>query len=347
MKTKAILIGTVAAIALALPASAGGWYVGIEGGGNWIDDTDVRFDSIGGPPGSPSGASFETGWAALGTVGYGWNAVRIELELGYRANDIERFFNGKQRSSTVGEFNEFSQMLNVVYDWHASERISLSLGAGAGGDDILYENGATHGFVIDDSDWVFAWQALAGVNYSLTPNMDLFLAYRYFNATEPQFTELSLASAPHDDTYDDVTKHTATVGLRYHFGQAAAPEPYVAPPPPPPPTPVAPKEFIVFFGHDKSNLTPEALDVVRQAAAAAKEAGAATISVVGHADRSGSAKYNDTLSLRRANTVKGALAGEGIPEAAISVSAKGENDPLVPTADGVREPQNRRVNINM
>ena len=345
MKTNAILIGTVAAIALALPASAAnGWYVGIEGGGNWIDATDLRFDTIITPPGAANTASFKPGWAALGTVGYGWDAFRIELELGYRANDID-FFIGK-RGSNLGEFNEFSQMLNVVYDWKFAERIGLSIGAGAGGDDILYEERGAHGFLIDDSDWVFAWQALAGVNYSLTPNMDLFLAYRYFNATEPQFSGLSLAGAPHDDTYDDVTKHTATVGLRYHFGQAAAPEPYVAPPPPPP-APVAPKEFIVFFGHDKSNLTPEALDVVRQAAAAAKEAGAATISVVGHADRSGSAKYNDTLSLRRANTVKGALAGEGIPEAAISVSAKGENDPLVPTADGVREPQNRRVNINM
>lgn len=345
MKTKAILIGTVAAIALALPASAGGWYVGIEGGRNWIDDADLRLDAITFAPGARDTASFEPGWAALGTVGYGWNAFRIELELGYRANDID-FFVGK-RGSDIGEFNEFSQMLNVLYDWKFAERIGLSIGAGAGGDNILYEDTFGHGVVIDDTDWVFAWQALAGVNYSLTPNMDLFLAYRYFNATEPQFTEFNLQGVLHDDTYDDVTKHTATVGLRYHFGQAAAPEPYVAPPPPPPPTPVAPKEFIVFFGHDKSNLTPEALDVVRQAAAAAKETGAATISVVGHADRSGSAKYNDALSLRRANTVKGALAGEGIPEAAISVSAKGENDPLVPTADGVREPQNRRVNINM
>jgi OOP family OmpA-OmpF porin len=345
MKTKAILIGTVAALALALPASAaGGWYVGIEGGGNWIDEADLRFDTIITPPGAPDTASFETGWAALGTVGYGWDAFRIELELGYRANDID-FFTGK-RGSNVGEFNEFSQMLNVIYDWKFAERISLSVGAGAGGDNILYEEAFGHGFLIDDSDWVFAWQALAGVNYGLTSNMDLFVAYRYFNATEPQFTGLSLAGAPHDDTYDDVTKHTATVGLRYHFGQAPAPEPYVAPPPPPQ-APVVPREFIVFFGHDKSNLTPEALDVVRQAAAAAKETGAATISVVGHADRSGSARYNDALSLRRANTVKGALAGEGIPDAAISVSAKGESDPLVPTADGVREPQNRRVNINM
>jgi outer membrane protein OmpA-like peptidoglycan-associated protein len=66
---------------------------------------------------------------------------------------------------------------------------------------------------------------------------------------------------------------------------------------------------------------------------------------VGHADRSGSDSYNDALSLRRASNVKTALVAEGIAEATIGVTAKGETSPLVPTDDGVREPQNRRVDI--
>ncbi|MFM9863227.1 MAG: OmpA family protein, partial [Micropepsaceae bacterium] len=120
------------------------------------------------------------------------------------------------------------------------------------------------------------------------------------------------------------------------------------PPPPPPMDPVAPpREFIVFFGHNKSNLTAEAQEVIRQAAAAAKQFGSATLTVIGHADRSGSPKYNQGLSQRRAGTVKGALVAEGIPGGSISTSAKGESDPMVPTADGVREPQNRRVHINL
>ena len=89
------------------------------------------------------------------------------------------------------------------------------------------------------------------------------------------------------------------------------------------------------------------MDVVRQAAAAAKQYGSATITVVGHADRSGSTAYNEKLSLKRGNTVKNALVGEGVSAGAISVSGKGEGDPMVPTADGVREPQNRRVHINL
>ena len=146
---------------------------------------------------------------------------------------------------------------------------------------------------------------------------------------------------------DDLQKHTVTLGLRYAFGQPTA-EPVVAPPPPAPPPvaePTTPREYIVFFGHNKSNLTNEALDVIRQAAAAAKEYGSASILVVGHADRSGSDRYNQRLSERRGNNVKAALVRQGIPENQIVVVGKGETQPLVPTADGVREPQNRRVEI--
>lgn len=103
----------------------------------------------------------------------------------------------------------------------------------------------------------------------------------------------------------------------------------------------------MFFGHNKSNLTPEAMDVIRQAASAAKEYGSATINVVGHADKSGSPAYNEKLSLRRADAVKGSLVGEGIEAGKITTSGRGESDPMVPTEDGVREPQNRRVHINL
>ncbi len=65
----------------------------------------------------------------------------------------------------------------------------------------------------------------------------------------------------------------------------------------------------------------------------------------GHADRSGSADYNVGLSQRRADAVKAYLGGRGVPDGAMSTEAFGESRPLVETADGVREPQNRRVEI--
>ncbi|HKV14698.1 MAG TPA: OmpA family protein, partial [Reyranella sp.] len=103
--------------------------------------------------------------------------------------------------------------------------------------------------------------------------------------------------------------------------------------------------FMVFFDWDRSTLSAQALNTIRQAADAYKAKGNARITATGHTDRSGPENYNMALSLRRANAVKDALVRDGVPATAISVIGKGESDPLVPTADGVREPQNRRVVI--
>ena len=96
---------------------------------------------------------------------------------------------------------------------------------------------------------------------------------------------------------------------------------------------------------DRANLTAQAVTTIQQAAAAAKSGNRTRIGVTGHADRSGTDAYNMALSLRRANAVKDQLVREGIPAAGITVVGRGESQPLVPTADGVREPQNRRVEI--
>jgi outer membrane protein OmpA-like peptidoglycan-associated protein len=96
---------------------------------------------------------------------------------------------------------------------------------------------------------------------------------------------------------------------------------------------------------DRPNLTAQALSTVRQMAQAPKTKGAARITLTGHTDTSGPERYNMALSLRRANAVKDALVGEGVPASAITVIGKGKSEPLVPTGDAVREPRNRRVEI--
>ena len=121
---------------------------------------------------------------------------------------------------------------------------------------------------------------------------------------------------------------------------ACAETPDPAPPPPP-----APRNFMVFFDFDKATLTPRALDIVKQAAEVAKSGKNARVTCTGHTDTTGSAAYNLALSLRRANAVKNALVKEGVAPEAISVIGRGKLNPLVPTKDQVREPQNRRVEI--
>jgi outer membrane protein OmpA-like peptidoglycan-associated protein len=123
-----------------------------------------------------------------------------------------------------------------------------------------------------------------------------------------------------------------------------------APPPPPAPIPPAPppsaaKVFIVFFDWDRDTITPEGMAIIQQAADAYKAGAMVQIQVTGYTDRSGSAGYNQRLSERRANNVAKALARLGVPQNQMAVSGRGENDNRVPTADGVREPQNRRVEI--
>lgn len=103
--------------------------------------------------------------------------------------------------------------------------------------------------------------------------------------------------------------------------------------------------FMVFFGWDRADLSQEALDTIQRAADAYKKKGGARITATGHTDRSGSEDYNIALSLRRANAVKDALIRDGVSAADISVVGRGEAQPLVPTSDGVREAQNRRVEI--
>jgi outer membrane protein OmpA-like peptidoglycan-associated protein len=103
--------------------------------------------------------------------------------------------------------------------------------------------------------------------------------------------------------------------------------------------------FIVFFDWDRATITPAGMRVVEQAAAAFKAGAPVQIQVTGYTDASGSAGYNQRLSERRANAVATALGRLGVPRNDMAVSGRGKNDQRVPTADGVREPQNRRVEI--
>jgi outer membrane protein OmpA-like peptidoglycan-associated protein len=117
-----------------------------------------------------------------------------------------------------------------------------------------------------------------------------------------------------------------------------------APAPAPAPAPAVPKTYLVFFDFDKSDITPEAARIIKQAADEAKK-GNVRVIVTGHADRSGATDYNQRLSERRAGAVRAGLVREGVAGNAIQISGRGENENLVPTADGAREPRNRRVEI--
>ncbi len=114
------------------------------------------------------------------------------------------------------------------------------------------------------------------------------------------------------------------------------------------PVPVQQAMFLVFFDWDKSTITAggnDVLDAVAQEIKNRKDVKG--IHVVGHTDTSGGEKYNDRLSMRRAAAVKKALVARGISADMIMTEGHGKHDLLVKTADGVREPANRRAQMTL
>ena len=103
----------------------------------------------------------------------------------------------------------------------------------------------------------------------------------------------------------------------------------------------------MFFDWDRADLSLRATQIIADAAQNSTKVKYTKIDVQGHADLSGTHAYNQGLSLRRANAVAVQLVKDGVPETAIVVTALGDTQPLIPTAPGVREPQNRRVEISI
>jgi len=326
-------------------AAPKGPFIGIMGGVNFSDDQDIS--GVG--AGINRNVDTDTGWAALPSIGYRYgNGVRTEFELGYRKNDIDSVSGAANGS---GDISAKSAMLNLLYDVDTGSRVMPYIGGGIGYAQVDYDvrpvgvgvNG------VNDDDNVFAYQGIAGLSYWVNEAVEVAAEYRYFATQDPDFR--TSAGVPVEGEYDS---HAALIGLRWNFGApkapvvepvAAAPEP--APPPPPAEPAALPRAFIVFFDWDRSDVTAEADAILNDAAAYAKTTGAVRIAATGHADRSGTDTYNQALSMRRAVAVKARLLALGVAENEISIDAKGEREPLVPTEDGVREPQNRRVEISL
>jgi outer membrane protein OmpA-like peptidoglycan-associated protein len=198
----------------------------------------------------------------------------------------------------------------------------------------------------------FAAQGIAGVAYSLdsiAPGLALTAEYRFYDVPNEQkyaaqYFAPGVTAGPKLRVGNDIN-HAALIGLRYAFNAAPLP-----PPPPVPVTaapPVAPatRSYLVFFDWDRADLTDRARNIIADAAANSKRVQYTKIAVNGYTDLSGTAQYNQGLSVRRAQAVAGELTKDGVPSSAISIQGFGETHPLVPTAAGVREPQNRRVEI--
>jgi OmpA-OmpF porin, OOP family len=189
----------------------------------------------------------------------------------------------------------------------------------------------------------------AGGEWAINPQMSLKAEYLYVDtghSNEP-ITYAYGANGSSLNAKFHNADHIIRVGFNYHFNAppASPPMPAAAPPPPAPVVPQA-QTFIVFFEFDKSTLTADGKNVV-DAAATAFRSGKSNIAIAGYTDAAGTQQYNLALSKRRADAVKTALERDGVPASVINESWHGKENQRVPTANGVREPQNRRVEIMM
>jgi outer membrane protein OmpA-like peptidoglycan-associated protein len=126
----------------------------------------------------------------------------------------------------------------------------------------------------------------------------------------------------------------------------AVPPPAPTAPEPPATIPIVTGPFMLFFDWDSSQLSPQSAAILDNVILAHGTRPEMPILIEGHADRSGPAAANLRLSRRRAERVEAYFTRRGIPAALTTITSFGEFRPLVPTDDGARERQNRRVEIN-
>jgi OmpA-OmpF porin, OOP family len=356
----------LATSALSAPAIAKDnyWYGSLQGGPSLFENQNHRVVTAGVVGANTAvTTNAKTGFNVSGELGYDFGLFRTGFELGYQRaalGDVNNLANiaavGANGTNSVasGNVSALSFMLNGLFDFGSSDSWAGSVGGGVGIAQYKASKFATgtRAAFLDDSDTGFAWQVLAGIRKSISDNVDLNLGYKYFNI--PKINTVASIGAP---LRTKLATHNLMLGFTYNFGgeeaapaPVAAPEPVPAPAvveaaPPPPPPPPAPGPFIIFFDWNKSLITPEADKILTDAAEAFKSTGQVALQLTGHADKSGTDVYNEALSGRRSSAAIKRLVALGVPESAISSSSFGEGKPLVDTADGVREPQNRRVEI--
>jgi outer membrane protein OmpA-like peptidoglycan-associated protein len=318
MTRRIVFAAGAAALLAATPAMAqqvSGLYVGAGAGANFLQDNGLNKDS------------YDVGPAGNLYVGYGFgNGFRTDLEASIRENSHD----GNNHQTTYG------LMANGYYDFDFGSPFVPYIGGGVGVALVDADFGSSGGSrYFESTKAKFAYQGIAGVAYNFAPNMAATLEYRYLGTQGPVFKDNGVRIKG-----DDNNNHSILVGLRYTFGDVEQ-----APPPEQVTQVSQARSYLVFFDFDSSKLTPEAKQIVSSAAGDALQGKSTRIDVTGHTDRSGSDKYNQALSVRRAEAVRRELVADGVADSEIVTRGVGEADPLVPTADGVREPQNRRVEI--
>jgi OmpA-OmpF porin, OOP family len=351
----ALMAATVLAVpAIALPTLAKaqpitGLYVGAGAG----YDYQANQKLTSGPGGlGGSRAFYKGGFSGSGSVGYGLgNGLRFEIEGIYLRASNKQLKPGfiDPKFDFHGYTEKYGAFGNVLYDIDVGlPYLYPYVGAGVGYLETNIPDGAVTGAGVDrisGKSGSFAYQGIAGVAVPIppVPGLSLTAEYHYIGTTHKEKFAGSFEGESSKFTFGPDVNQTVLIGLRYAFNTPSPP-----PPPPAPvmaPAPAPARTYLVFFDWDKYNLTPRAKEIIAEAADNSTHVQYTQIEVNGYTDTSGTPSYNLGLSIRRAKSVQAQLIADGVPASAISIAGFGETHLLVPTGPGVREPQNRRVEI--
>jgi outer membrane protein OmpA-like peptidoglycan-associated protein len=270
-------------------------------------------------------------------------------------------------TTASGHQQNYGGMVNGLFDMDVrSPYVYPYFGAGFGYMRTRWENiqdnGTDYAFAADGTHGDLAYQGIFGLAFpvAFVPGLSITAEYRFMSllgnggfagrsiGTEGAYGPKPLSEARGNVDITSDNNHSAILGIRYELFPPAPPPPppsQAAPPPPAAPAPEPSRTYLVFFDWDRSDLTSRARQIVAEAAQASTHVQTTRIEVNGYTDLSGTAAYNQKLSVRRAESVQAELVKDGVQPNEISIHGYGESNPLVPTGKGVREPQNRRVEI--
>jgi len=329
-----------------------GLYVGAGVGANFIQRESFNASFLGFKSANGDVRS-NIGPTAVVSLGYGFgNGFRAEIEADYRQNNG---FNNPEGfggpASAGGNEQKVGGMVNVLYDFVGLvPMVQPYVGVGVGYQRVIEQGlhvtplGSPFSFSEGNhGTGSFAYQAILGMAFPVAgvPGLSLTGEYRFMGLAGNRNYPASFGPIGGTIQSTNDYNHAVLIGMRYEFG--------VAPPPAAPaPMPVADmgaKTFLVFFDWDKADLSARAHQIIAEAAQNSTRVQVTRIEVDGYADRTGTAQYNVVLSRRRADNVAAELVKDGVPKNIIAIQAFGDTHLLVPTGPGVREPQNRRVEI--
>jgi outer membrane protein OmpA-like peptidoglycan-associated protein len=316
--------------------AASGPYLSLGVGANIMQQEPVK--SVAGV--ATNGVNLHTnfGGAAIAAGGYALgNGVRAELEFDYRYNALDKISGPGGTVGLNGSEQKFGPMVNVLYDFGGvSPMLTPYIGAGAGYQ-WAHEHVTVPGASGGDTEGAFAYQGILGAAVPISPSLAVTAEYRFMGlAGDRNYSGIKLGND---------FNHTLLIGARLGFGQPPAPMVAAAPAPTPAPAVQPAHSYLVFFDWDRATLTDRARSIIKEAADNSTHVQYTRIEVNGYTDTSGTPQYNHGLSVRRAQAVAAELVHDGVPRNAITAQGFGETHLLVSTGPGVREPQNRRVEI--